>query len=102
MAKIEFDLPIKNLKGKMGGLAFRKSATGELTIIKRADMSGVKRSKAQKEAQQRIKRADKYAKAALADPKVRTIYEKIAKKRHSHPYHMAVSDYYKGKNLLEK
>jgi hypothetical protein len=46
--------------------------------------------------------ANEYATAAMADPDVRAIYEKRAAKEHRVPYRLAVSDYYKGKNLLSK
>jgi hypothetical protein len=38
----------------------------------------------------------------MADPKVRVVYEKRAAKDHKRPYDMAVSDYFKGKDLLSK
>jgi 8-oxo-dGTP diphosphatase len=43
-----------------------------------------------------------YAHAAMADPDVRLIYEEIAAKEHRQPYRVAVSDYYKGKDLLSQ
>jgi hypothetical protein len=38
----------------------------------------------------------------MADPKVRAHYEKIGKKAGRQPFHVAVSDFYAGKNLLGK
>jgi len=38
----------------------------------------------------------------VADEKVRLKYEKEAKKLHKRPFDMAVSDYFKGRNPLEK
>ena len=84
----------------MGSLVFRKLPSGETTMIKRADMSNVDWSPAQIENRQRMKQANNYAKKALANPKVRAIYEKMAKKQHKHVYHVTVSDYYKGNDLL--
>jgi hypothetical protein len=46
--------------------------------------------------------ANAYAKAALADPKVRAVYEKRAAKEQRVPYRMALSDYFKGKDLFSK
>jgi hypothetical protein len=46
--------------------------------------------------------ANDYAHAAMADPKVHRIYEKRAAKVNGVAYRLAVSDYYKGKNLLAK
>jgi len=42
------------------------------------------------------------AQAALAEPKVRARYEKIAKKQHKRAWDVAVSDYFKVKDLLSK
>jgi hypothetical protein len=102
MAKVELDPTIKSIRKRMGDLVFRKLPNGETTMIKRADMSNVEWSPAQIENQQRMKQANSYARKALANPKVRAIYQKMAKKQHKHPYHVAVSDYYKGNNRLLK
>jgi hypothetical protein len=42
------------------------------------------------------------ATAAMADPKVRTVYEKRAVKQHRRPFHRELSDYFKGNNLLSR
>lgn len=63
-------------------------------------MSGVKWSKAQKEHRRRFKQAVVYAKAAMADSKVRARYEKRAAKENKRPFDLAAADYLKGKNLL--
>ena len=102
MAKVELDAPFKSIRKRMGSLVFHKLPNGETTMIKRADMSGVEWSPAQIENRQRMKQANSYAKKAMANPKVRAIYEKMAKKQHKHPYHAAVSDYYKGNNRFLK
>lgn len=65
-------------------------------------MSKVKWSKAQKAHRQRFKEAIAYAKATMAEPKVRAQYEKAAAKAGKRSFDLAVSDYFKGINLLEK
>ena len=60
----------------MGNVVFRRSHTGEMTLIKLADMSNVTWSDAQQAHRQRFKEAVAYAKAAMAEPKVRAVYEK--------------------------
>ena len=65
-------------------------------------MSNVKWSKAQKASRERFANAIDYAKQAMADPKVRAQYEKLAKKAGRQPFRVAVSDFLAGKNLLEK
>ena len=100
MAKVILNPFIQDIRGKLGGYVFRHTPAGEMTIIKRADMSGVKWSKAQKANRQRFKEAVAYAQAALADPQIRKVYEKAAAKQGKRPYDLAKSDYLKGKNLL--
>jgi len=51
---------------------------------------------------QRFKLAVVYAHAALAEPKVRRKYESRAKKLGKRPWDVALSDYFKGKDLLAK
>jgi hypothetical protein len=65
-------------------------------------VSNVKWSKAQKEHRKRFREAILYAQMAVADPKARAHYEKAAKKADRQPFRVAVSDFLKGKNLLEK
>jgi hypothetical protein len=89
------------MSGKMGAFTYRWTY-GQQTIMKTPDMSNVTWSKAQKEHRQRFKQAIIYARRAMADPKVRAHYEKIAAKKGRQPFRVAVSDFFEGKNLLEK
>jgi hypothetical protein len=100
MAKVTLSPMIKEIHGRMGDYLFRRSPTGHMVLSKIPDMSNVKWSKAQEEHRQRFKEAVAYAKAAMATPKVRARYEKLAIKQHKRPFDMAVSDYFKGRNLL--
>ena len=100
MAKVTLAPMIKTISGKLGGYVFRRSHTGEIVMSKSPDMSNVMWSKAQKEHRKRFKKAVAYAKEAMAEPKVRAHYEKEAAKEGKRPFDLAVSDYFKGKNLL--
>jgi hypothetical protein len=102
MPKVILNPVVREIRGKMGGMVFRLTHTGKIIVTQSPDMSRVKWSKAQKEHRQRFKRAVAYAKAAMADQQVRTVYEKMAAKKHKRPFDMAVSDYFKGNNLLTK
>ena len=102
MAKVTLNPMIKTVNGRLGNAVFRRSNTGEMSIIKLADMSNVKWSKAQKAHRARFKAAVAYAKAAMVEPKVRAAYEKSAKEANKRPFDMAVSDYFKGRDLLAK
>src|SRR5436190_24156295 len=100
MAKIILNPIIQRAQGKMGNIVFRRSHTGEMSITKLPDMSHVTWSEAQQAHRQRFKLAVAYARAAMAEPKVRATYEKAAVKAGKRPFDLAVSDYFKGKDLL--
>ena len=103
MAKIKFHPLIEEIRGKLyDDLVIKLSPQGELIIAKRPDMSRVRWSKAQKAHRQRFKLAVTYARAALAEPRVRARYERLAKKRGKRAWDVALSDYFKGNNLLAK
>jgi len=102
MAKVTLNPIIKEMHGKTGNMVFRRSRAGDIYVIKRADMSKVKWSEAQEAHRQRFKEATAYAKAAMAQPKIRAIYEKAATKQGRSPFFVAVSDYFKGNNLLKE
>ena len=102
MAKVILNPMIKQIRGKVGDVVFRTSPTGEVTMIKLADMSNVSWSRAQKAHRKRFKKAVAYAKAAMATPKVRAVYEKMAAKQHKRPFALAVSDYFKGIDRITK
>jgi hypothetical protein len=100
MAKVKLNPMLKEARGKLGKAVFRRSQTGEMSLIKLADMSNVEWSDAQKAHRLKFKEAIAYAKAAMAEPKVRLRYEKEAAKKNKRPFDLAVSDYFKGRNLL--
>ena len=100
MSKIILNPVIEQASGKIGNMVFRRAHTGEMTLIKTADMSHVKWSKAQKAHRKRFKQAVAYAKAAMAEPNARARYEKEAASKNKRPHDLAVSDYFKGRNLL--
>ena len=99
--KVVLNPSIHRLSGKMGDMTFRWMY-GKQTVMKTPDMSKVKWSKAQKANRQRFAQAIRYARRAMADPTARAHYEKVGKKARRQPFRVAVSDYYAGKNLLEK
>lgn len=93
---------LEELHGTMYDVIFKKSPSGNLIITRRPNMSKVKWSKAQKAHRERFKQATEYAKAAMADPKVRAVYEAMGASEHKRPYAMALSDYFNGNDLLSK
>ncbi len=99
MAKVKLNPALEQVRGQLAGFVYRVRYGGQ-TISKPPDMSKVKWSPAQVEHRQRFRRAVEYAHAALADSKARTIYEKEAVQKGKRPFDLAVSDYFKGRNLL--
>ena len=102
MPKVRFAVLVEEIQGTMYDVVFKKSPNGKTIVTKRPDMSNVEWSKAQKDHRKRMAKANDYAHAAMADPKVRAMYEKRASKENRQPFRVAVSDYYKGKNLLAR
>ena len=102
MAEATLNGSLIDLHGKIGKLVYRRAASGKTIVTKCPDMSEVEWSPAQQAERQRMKEANAYAKAAMADPVVKAIYVKKAKKLKRQPYRVAVSDYYNGNNLLVK
>ena len=101
MVKVILHPSIQRMSGKMGAFTYRWTY-GKQTVMKTPDMSNVKWSKAQKAHRKRFREAIIYARMAMDDPKVRAHYEKAGKKAHRQPFRVAVSDFFQGKNLLEK
>ena len=83
----------------MAGFVYRVRYGGQ-TISKPPDMSKVTWSAAQVEHRQRFRRAVAYARAALADDRVHALYVEEAAQKGKRPFDLAVSDYFKGRNLL--
>ena len=102
MPKVRLNPLVEEIHGTLYNLVFKKSAKGNIIVTKRPDMSNVEWSEAQQTQRGRFKQANDYAKAAMADPKVRAIYEKRAKKAKRSPFRVAFSDYFQGKDLLAK
>jgi hypothetical protein len=102
MPRVRFEQGVKHIQGTLYDVVFKLSPQGKPIVTKRPDMSKVKWSKAQQAQRQRFKEAVAYARAALAEPKVRARYEKKAKRQHKRAWDVAVSDYFHGKDLLSK
>ena len=100
MPKVRLRPLTEQIQGTMYDVVFKLSPQGKMIVTKRPDMSNVKWSEAQKAQRERFGKAVAYAKAALADPKVRAKYERMAKKEHKRAWDVAVSDYFEGKDLL--
>ena len=101
MAKVTLNPMFQGVNGKSGNLVFRRTRNGKTWLIKLADMSNVEWSDSQQNHRKQFKAANEYARAAMADPQVRAVYEGIAREQDRRPYHVAVSDYFKGNNLLK-
>ena len=91
---------VERLSGKIGGLTYRWMH-GKQTVMKTPDMSNVQWSEAQRANRQRFAEAIHYARQAMTDSKIRAHYEELAKKANRQPFRVAISDYYKGVNLMK-
>jgi hypothetical protein len=101
MAKVEFHGPIKSFSGsleKEDKFTFRrtrKGKGGKTIIIKKADMSKVEWSPAQKQTRGHFSEAVAFAQSVLADPELKQAYQKRAKRKGTDAYHLAISEYNK-------
>ena len=102
MPKVRLKPLIEEIEGTMYDVVFKKSPRGRLIVTKRPDMTGVEWSEAQESQRRRFRLANEYAKAAMADPKVRALYVKRAKKAGRSPFRVAFSDYFEGRDLLKR
>jgi hypothetical protein len=106
MARVRFEPFVKWFRGKMNGMVFRLSHSGQTSAYLSPDMSHVIWSGAQQDHRRHMKEAFIYASAAVADPDLRPIYVQMAVDSHKNPkrpFDIAVSDYYyTGNDLLWK
>jgi hypothetical protein len=102
MAKVLLNSLFNGVSGKMGDVVFKQTSTGKTIIALAPAKSNRKPSEAQKAQRERFIQATAYAKAALADPTARLHYEAEAARLLKPAYSLAVADYFKGINLLEK
>ena len=101
MVKLRLHPPVAGMSGKMREYTYRMMY-GKPTLMKTPDMSEVEWSEAQNEQRQRFRRAIQYAKQAMLNPQARAHYEKLAKETGRIPFRLAVSDYFKGIDLLKQ
>jgi hypothetical protein len=102
MAKVRLDPLFAGISGTLGDLVFKRTKNGETIVARRPEKSNAKPSPAQQAQRERFKLASAYAKAALADPDLRAIYEKRAAQEGQSAFVLARTDYFDGKDLLSK
>jgi hypothetical protein len=92
MAKAKLNPILTEIHGTMGDMVFRRTPSGGISLIRKADMSDVKWSPAQKANRRRFRDAVALARQALADPAQRKKYEKIALVSGRRAIDVAISD----------
>jgi hypothetical protein len=102
MAKVRLHPLIEEINGTLFDVVFKRSPNGDMIVSRRPDMSNVEWSPAQKAHRERFKQATAYARAALAEPKLRLRYENRAKRQGKRAWDVAMGDYFSGKDLLAK
>ena len=99
MAKVDFHGPIKSYSGsldKEDKYTFRRTRQGKggkTIVIKKADMSNVQWSPAQKSTRGHFGEAVAFAQSVLADPELKKAYDKRARRKGTDAYHLAISEY---------
>jgi hypothetical protein len=100
MPRVRFSPLVEEIHGTLYDVVFKRSPKGNMIVTKRPDMSKVKWSEAQQNQRRRFKAANAYARAAMANPQVRLIYEARAASENKRAYYLALSDYLQGNDLL--
>jgi hypothetical protein len=100
MPRVRFSPLLEEIHGTLYDVVFKRSPKGNMIVTKRPDMSKVKWSEAQQNQRRRFKEANAYARAAMANPHVRLIYEARAASEHKRAYYLAFADYFQGNDLL--
>jgi hypothetical protein len=100
MAIVDLNPMFDAAHGRLNELVFRRTSSGKTSVIKRADMSNVEWSEAQKDQRLRFRAANDYAKVAMADERLRLIYEQAAEESGRSPYRVAFSDFFQGRKLI--
>ncbi len=100
MAKVELNPMFKKVSGSLDDICFRRMH-GRQTIMKKPDMSQVEWSDAQTAHRQRFREAAAYATAAMENAEVRAHYLDEAARKDKRPRDLAVSDFFKGVDLLK-
>lgn len=93
MAKARLNPILTELHGKMGDMVFRRTPSGGVSLILKADMSNVKWSPAQQANRKRFREAVRLARQALNDPAQRKKYERIAVRAGRRVIDVAISDH---------
>src|SRR5688572_19968118 len=102
MAKIKLDPLFSEISGTIGGFVFKRSRKGEAILSRRPRKTNARPSEAQKAQRERFKFANAYAKAAMADPEMRALYEKRAVEERQSAFALARMDYFEQKDFLSK
>lgn len=103
MTKARLHPSLLEFKGAMGDMVFKKRGKKIYVSIKPEGTSDPSEKQlAQKAQRERFKLASAYAKAALADPDVRAIYEERAAEVGQSAFALARTDYFDGKDFLSK
>jgi len=100
MAKVKLNPIIERITGKLENMVFRRTYGGGLSLMRKADMSRVEWSPKQVAHRERFRRAVAYAREALADPQASQVYAQRSALAGKRAFALAVSDYFKGQNLL--
>jgi len=92
MAKVELNPVMEKMSGKIGDLIFKRYQD-EVVVSRKANRANLVPTPAQVAHNERFRQATVYAKASLADPVARAIYEAAAKEKGKPVFALAVGDY---------
>jgi hypothetical protein len=93
MAKVKLNPVLEQIRGQVGDLVF-KHYGDEMIVGRKPDRTGIQPTEAQLEHQERFRQAVLYGRLVMADPDMRTAYEKAAKTKGKPLFSLTVADFF--------
>lgn len=97
MARTQLNPILKQLRGKVGDLVFRR-VQGKLVVSRAPDFSNYRPTPAQRAQRNRFRAAVAHARAMLKSPKMAARYQLRGRKANRSAFTLAISEYLHGKN----
>ena len=92
MASVRLNRAIDGIRGRIGGLVFKRYGDGTI-VARMPDIEGLKVTDAQKAVREKFRRAAWYGKTVMADDQARAQYEEVARARKQPLFSLIVEDF---------
>lgn len=100
MANVKLDPIVEQLRGQVGGLAFRNMG-GQTVLSRKPDLSGAKIIERRAVPREHTRRAVLYGRTVLADAEARMLYEGVAAQKGKPAFSLIVADFLNAPSIDE-